>query len=53
VFINLAGAVATALNSIKIPPSGYFESGAGFVTTSAITAIGDIASNANIVTVEA
>ena len=52
VYINLAGAAATVANGVKLGPGQSYESGASWVTAAAITAIGDIASNANIVVVE-
>lgn len=50
IWVNLGGATATQANGIKIPPGGNIEV-AWFAPTSAITAIGDLASNANIVVV--
>lgn len=51
IFINF-GAAATLAGCIKIAAGGAYELGAGLVCTDAIHAIGDTASNANIVTVE-
>lgn len=51
IFVRLDGATATAANGIKIAAGGSYE-GQGYVPTGAIVAIGSIASNANIVTVE-
>lgn len=51
IFVNLAGAAATVANGLKIGPGGSYEC-QGFVTSAALYAIGDIASNANIVLVE-
>lgn len=53
IVINLAGAAATLVNGIKIGP-GNSISGADLLTmpTGIITAIGSIASNANVVVVE-
>lgn len=45
------GATATTSNGVKIPPGGSYEM-ATTQTTQAINAIGDIASNANVVVVE-
>lgn len=50
IYINF-GAAATVANGIKIAPGGAYESDA-VVSTQQIFAIGDIASNANIVTVQ-
>ncbi len=51
VFVRLDGATATAANGIRIPAGGSYEL-ASFVPTGAITAIGSIASNANVIVVE-
>lgn len=51
IFVRLDGGIATAATGIKIPPGGYYENFAP-APTGAIVAIGDIASNANVVTVE-
>lgn len=51
IFVNLAGAAATTDNGIKIEAGGSYEC-AGYVPSGAITAIGSLASNANVVTVE-
>jgi len=51
VFVTLDGSAATTTNGLKIAPGGSYEL-QGFANTSAINAIGSIASNANIVTVE-
>lgn len=51
VFVKVDGAAATLLAGVKIPPGGSWEL-AGFVPRGAITAIGSIESNANVVTVE-
>lgn len=45
------GKTATALNGVRVIPGGSFEL-IGVCTTQAIHCIGDIASNANVVTVE-
>lgn len=45
------GNTATQANGIKIEPGGSFEM-TGFVTTGIVYAIGDIASNANIIVVD-
>lgn len=50
IYINF-GAAATVANGIKIGPGATFEL-PGTVSTQAIYAIGDIASNANILTVQ-
>jgi|GEM_PF-1405793 hypothetical protein len=50
VFINF-GAAATVANGIKIQPLGVFEM-SDVQATQAIYAIGDVASNANVLTVE-
>jgi hypothetical protein len=51
IWINFAGTATTA-NGVKIVPGGFFAMDAATVSTQAISAIGDIASNANIVVVE-
>jgi hypothetical protein len=51
IFVRLDGAAATTTTGVKIPAGGSYEL-QGFAPTGAITAIGSIASNANIVTVE-
>lgn len=51
VYVNVAGAAATVAAGIAIGPGGSYELG-NFVPTGAINAIGSIASNANVVTVE-
>lgn len=51
IYVNLAGATATALNGLKIMPGGSFVCD-GYCPSGAITAIGSIASNANVVVVE-
>ncbi len=51
IYVRLDGTAATLTTGVKIPAGGSYEL-AGFVPTGAITAIGSIASNANIVTVE-
>lgn len=48
IYVNLAGAAATAANGFKIGP-GESLALEGAVSTNAITAIGSIASNANVV----
>jgi hypothetical protein len=52
VYINLTGATAAAASGIKIEPGGSYEV-QGFCPNAAITAIGSIASNANVIAVEA
>lgn len=51
VFLNF-GAAATLTSCIKVIPGGAFELGAGIVSTQAIHAIGDVASNAAVVVLE-
>lgn len=52
VYVNLSGAAATVGNGIKIGPGESIEL-QGYAPTGAINAIGSIASNANLVAVEA
>lgn len=51
IYVRLDGGVATTLTGVKIPAGGSYEL-TGYVPTGAITAIGSIASNANVVIVE-
>lgn len=51
VFVNLTGAAATTANGIKIGPGGSYEC-QGYAPTGAVTAIGSIAANANVIVVE-
>ncbi len=51
IFVNLTGAAATTGNGIKIAAGGSYEC-QGFAPTAAITAIGSIASNGNVVALE-
>lgn len=51
VFINFSGA-ATAANGLKIAPGGNYTADASFCPVNAISAIGSIASNANVIVVE-
>ena len=51
IYVRLDGVAATLLTGIKIPAGGFYEL-IGYVPTGAITAIGSIASNANVVIVE-
>ncbi len=51
VYVRLDGNTATASTGIKIAPGGSYEVSA-YVPSGAITAIGSIASNANVVVVE-
>jgi hypothetical protein len=51
IYVRMDGTAATLTTGIKIPAGGTYEI-QGFVPTGAITAIGSIASNVNIVTVE-
>lgn len=50
VYLNLAGAVATAANSIKLMPGESFEP--PYAPVGVITAIGSIAANGNVIVVE-
>lgn len=52
VYVNLSGADATLGNGVKIGPGESLEI-QGYAPTGGITAIGSIASNANVVAVEA
>lgn len=52
VFVRLDGAAATLTNGIKIPAGASYEI-SNFVPTGAIMAIGNIASNSNLIVVEA
>lgn len=52
VYVRLDGAVATAANGIKLAPGASLEI-FNYTPTGAISAIGDIASNANVIMVEA
>jgi hypothetical protein len=51
IFVRLDGAAATTSNAVKIPAGGSYEL-QGFVPNGAIYAIGSIASNTNVQTVE-
>jgi hypothetical protein len=51
IFVRLDGVAATLTTGVKIPAGGSYEL-QGYVPTGAVTAIGSIASNANILTVE-
>jgi hypothetical protein len=51
IFVRLDGTAATLTTGVKIPAGGSYEL-QGYVPVGAVTAIGSIASNANIVTVE-
>lgn len=51
-YLNFSGAAATAANGLKILPGGSYETAGGFAPSGSITAIGDIASNADVVVVE-
>lgn len=51
IYVRFDGAAATTANAIKIEPGGSVEL-QGFVPTGAIVAIGSIASNANVLTLE-
>lgn len=50
-YLNFGAGAATAANGIKIQPGGNYEL-TGAQSTQAIQAIGDIASNANVLVVE-
>ncbi len=52
IFVRLDGAAATAANGIKVASGGGSYELQGFVPNGAITAIGSIASNANVIVVE-
>lgn len=51
VYVNLQGSTATVGNGLAIEPGGSLEL-QGYVPSGAITAIGSIASNANVISVE-
>lgn len=51
IYVRLDGVAATLTTGVKIPAGGSYEV-TGYVPTGAITAIGSIASNANVVIVE-
>lgn len=51
VYVNLQGSAATVANGLAIEPGGSLEL-QGYVPNGAITAIGSIASNANVISVE-
>lgn len=51
IYVRLDGTASTIGTGVKIPAGGSYEL-QGFVPTGAITAIGSIASNANVVIVE-
>lgn len=51
IYLNLTGAAATVAGGVLIPAGGSYEL-QGFANTQAITAIGSIASNANVIIVE-
>lgn len=51
IYVNFGAGAATVANGLKIPPGGYWEWNST-VTTQALQAIGDTASNANVVIVE-
>lgn len=52
IWINLMGIAATQANGIRLEPGEFFEMAGNRVTAAAITAIGDIASNTDVVAVE-
>jgi hypothetical protein len=52
IWINLTGIAASAANGVEIGPGGYYESNSAWCAPGAITAIGDLAINNDIVTVE-
>ncbi len=51
VYINLAGANATAANGVRLLPGESYEN-SGFLSTNSVKAIGSIASNPNVVVVQ-
>lgn len=51
IYVRLDGGTATTTTGVKIPAGGSYEV-TGYVPTGAITAIGSIASNANVLIVE-
>lgn len=51
IYVRVDGGVATIGTGVKIPPGGSWEL-SSVLPTGAVTAIGSIASNANVVTVE-
>jgi hypothetical protein len=52
IWINLNGIAATKANGIRIEPGGFYESNTAWVSTAQIRAIGDIASNPDILVIE-
>lgn len=52
IWLNLMGAVCTQANGIKIEPGESFTMEGNRITATAITAIGDIASNTDVVALE-
>lgn len=50
IYLNFGAAAATTNNGVLIPAGGFYEP--GVIPTDAIQAIGSIASNANVLTVE-
>lgn len=51
IYVNLTGAAATALNGVKLGPGASLEI-ANFAPTAAITAIGSLATQSNVIAVE-
>lgn len=51
IYVNLTGAAATALNGVKLGPGASLEI-PNFAPTAAITAIGSLATQSNVVAVE-
>ncbi|CAN7402700.1 hypothetical protein LJR129_002489 [Acidovorax sp. LjRoot129] len=51
-YISFGAGAATVANGVRIIPGGSYELPGGVCTTQEVRAIGDIPSNANIVTVE-
>ncbi|CAN7409245.1 hypothetical protein [Acidovorax sp. LjRoot194] len=51
-YIGFGAGAVTAANGIRVIPGGSYELPGGICTTQEIRAIGDIASNANVTTVE-
>lgn len=52
IYVNFGAGAATTANGVKIAAGGSFSADSSFCPNTAIQAIGDIASNANVVVVE-
>jgi hypothetical protein len=52
IYLNFAGAAATTANGLKIGIGEAYESSAAWVSSAQINAIGDIASNPDVVVIE-